>query len=563
MYDDYDYGYDYGGDSYLDDWDTQYLNNQDWGGGVDLSGIYDLPTYNTDIFDLPGTSFELGMSPTFESTGDWGNLFSLSDYQPSYASWDLGSPSSYSWSDIQSPDLGMAADLGYDFTSAPNISFYDQAAELQDLEDRGVINALQKEEILGQLRQQYDTAYQGYDTPRAFTTGLTGYEGGPGAFYKTGLADTSGSGNLYWDAGRNEWVTEGGDIPNITITGSGQQSQAPSGLTWNPDKGWVDPKTGDVVYSGANAGEDFTPYGMTLGFEGPDTSWDTANGLGQTAKSLGLTWDPDRGWINVGGQVVTPDQAVTTLEGVEAITDSTGRIVATRDPYTGAITRTGGAFSSQEAFTKAAQAAAEQAVKDLMGGGQKETKSPVQAAIEKAVRDAVEGRTKQQPSKARGVMNIAQSVLRMLQAATSKNQNPTQARGSSVQDIGPRAQGARPVRTLYAKGGKVELPSEAMGGLLPLTLKIAEHMLGATSGRHSGLIGGEEGGQDDVVDIKAAPGEYIIDAEVVSALGDGNNANGASKLDKMRYNIRKHKRTGGLTAIAPRAKSPEQYLKGK
>jgi len=83
------------------------------------------------------------------------------------------------------------------------------------------------------------------------------------------------------------------------------------------------------------------------------------------------------------------------------------------------------------------------------------------------------------------------------------------------------------------------------------------------SGGLTGFLQGSAGGQDDVVDIKAAPGEYVFDAEVVSALGDGNSEAGAAKLDQMRHNIRAHKRSGGLSQIPPRAKSTEQYLKGK
>ena len=113
--------YDYGGDSYLDDWDTQYLQNQDYGSGLDLSGLPELPDYGSDIFDLPGTSYELALAPDFQSPQDWGNLFDLGSYSYQPTSMDFGSLSPYSWSDIQEPDLTMASDLGYDFTSAPNI----------------------------------------------------------------------------------------------------------------------------------------------------------------------------------------------------------------------------------------------------------------------------------------------------------------------------------------------------------------------------------------------------------------------------------------------------------
>lgn len=70
------------------------------------------------------------------------------------------------------------------------------------------------------------------------------------------------------------------------------------------------------------------------------------------------------------------------------------------------------------------------------------------------------------------------------------------------------------------------------------------------------------GGQDDVVDIKAAPGEYVFDADTVAALGDGNTETGARKLDEMRYNIRKHKRSAPPDSIPPRARPAQKYLKG-
>jgi hypothetical protein len=54
----------------------------------------------------------------------------------------------------------------------------------------------------------------------------------------------------------------------------------------------------------------------------------------------------------------------------------------------------------------------------------------------------------------------------------------------------------------------------------------------------------------------------VFDAEIVAALGDGSNKEGAKKLDAMREAIRKHKRSGPLHTIPPKAKSPLAYLKG-
>jgi len=54
----------------------------------------------------------------------------------------------------------------------------------------------------------------------------------------------------------------------------------------------------------------------------------------------------------------------------------------------------------------------------------------------------------------------------------------------------------------------------------------------------------------------------MMDADTVSALGDGNTDAGAKKLDQMRQNIRAHKRAAPKNKIPPKAKNPEAYLKG-
>ena len=77
-----------------------------------------------------------------------------------------------------------------------------------------------------------------------------------------------------------------------------------------------------------------------------------------------------------------------------------------------------------------------------------------------------------------------------------------------------------------------------------------------------GLLRGGSPGQLDNVPISASHGEYVMDADSVAALGDGNTDAGAARLDKMRENLRRHKRSAPPTKIPPKAKSPEQYLKG-
>ncbi len=77
-----------------------------------------------------------------------------------------------------------------------------------------------------------------------------------------------------------------------------------------------------------------------------------------------------------------------------------------------------------------------------------------------------------------------------------------------------------------------------------------------------GYIPGEAPGQSDKVPAMLSDGEFVMDADTVSALGDGNNAAGAGALEKMRQNIRKHKRAAPAHKIPPKAKKPEAYLKG-
>lgn len=77
-----------------------------------------------------------------------------------------------------------------------------------------------------------------------------------------------------------------------------------------------------------------------------------------------------------------------------------------------------------------------------------------------------------------------------------------------------------------------------------------------------GHIAGGAPGQSDKVPAMLSDGEFVFDADTVSALGDGNNAAGASVLEKMRQNIRAHKRAAPANKIPPKAKKPGAYLKG-
>lgn len=90
--------------------------------------------------------------------------------------------------------------------------------------------------------------------------------------------------------------------------------------------------------------------------------------------------------------------------------------------------------------------------------------------------------------------------------------------------------------------------------------KIDEAANYAQGGSPNYVAGGTPG-QADKIPAQLSDGEYVMDADVVSALGDGNNAAGAAKLDQMRQNIRSHKRSAPANSIPPKAKSPLAYMK--
>lgn len=115
----------------------------------------------------------------------------------------------------------------------------------------------------------------------------------------------------------------------------------------------------------------------------------------------------------------------------------------------------------------------------------------------------------------------------------------------------------------YAMGGPVG--GMRMGALAGMTNRPAPQQ-GArhfASGGALGYVMANGGGQDDDVNARLSGGEYVLDADSVAALGDGNNAAGAQRLDQMRHNLRTHKRSAPPDKIPPKAKPVEHYMKGK
>ena len=121
-----------------------------------------------------------------------------------------------------------------------------------------------------------------------------------------------------------------------------------------------------------------------------------------------------------------------------------------------------------------------------------------------------------------------------------------------VQRLDPRI-----MDVLYPAKGRLQVGKQqrlAEGGPVRGALSVAPPF--------AGFVSGPGGGQQDLIDAKLSAGEYVWDAESVSNLGDGNNAEGARRLDELRQNLRAHKRSAPDDQIAPPAQGALSYMNG-
>ena len=114
---------------------------------------------------------------------------------------------------------------------------------------------------------------------------------------------------------------------------------------------------------------------------------------------------------------------------------------------------------------------------------------------------------------------------------------------------------------MAAKGGSIKKPQKlAMGGLPTADVADDEHIPEFITGATGNYVKGKGTGQSDQIPAMLADGEWVADADVVSALGDGSSDAGAELLDAFRHVIREHKRSAPTDKIPPKA-SPLQYMK--
>lgn len=260
-------------------------------------------------------------------------------------------------------------------------------------------------------------------------------------------------------------------------------------------------------------------YGYGGGFDGILGSAQSA--LGGIQSSLGI---PDFGIPQIGsaatGMSSVPSGALPSTSGSSlGMTSMPSTLPSTPGAVSGSgslLSRLGSKITSDPIGALSAGLAINQAV-----GGNKVEGEQTQADV------LAEMQARKEQEK-----KFSEETIKMLQNAQS-GRSPIQPNIADYYTYGQRPEATffNQVNTpiAYKKGGFVK------GGAL-------------------------SGGQDDKVDAKLSNGEYVVPADVVAALGDGANDNGAKKLDKMLGNVRKHKT--GRSLFPPKAKGALSYMKG-
>jgi hypothetical protein len=101
--------------------------------------------------------------------------------------------------------------------------------------------------------------------------------------------------------------------------------------------------------------------------------------------------------------------------------------------------------------------------------------------------------------------------------------------------------------------------SFAEGGMVP------QHPMGqpefySEGGAGSTYIQGRGDGTSDEIPAMVANSEYVLPADIVSALGNGSSDSGADILDQFIQTIRAHKHSNPPSELPPESKGPLEYL---
>jgi hypothetical protein len=101
--------------------------------------------------------------------------------------------------------------------------------------------------------------------------------------------------------------------------------------------------------------------------------------------------------------------------------------------------------------------------------------------------------------------------------------------------------------------------SFAEGGMVP------QHPMGqpefySEGGAGTTYIQGRGDGTSDQIPAMVANSEFVLPADVVSALGNGSSDSGADILDQFIRTIREHKHSNSPDELPPESKGPLEYL---
>lgn len=152
-------------------------------------------------------------------------------------------------------------------------------------------------------------------------------------------------------------------------------------------------------------------------------------------------------------------------------------------------------------------------------------------------------------------MRSQQDILNEMQAQQSKQQEQNSRFLASLNSAPLNRVQTNPNIDYYSYGSRPETPFFEHVGAEPI--KFAK----------GGKVGSPlkvSGGQEDDISAKLSAGEYVIPADVVSGLGDGNTEAGAKQLDTMLKKIRTSKAPALKRGkLPPKAKSPLSYIGAK
>jgi hypothetical protein len=97
------------------------------------------------------------------------------------------------------------------------------------------------------------------------------------------------------------------------------------------------------------------------------------------------------------------------------------------------------------------------------------------------------------------------------------------------------------------------IPGHAQGGAMP------QGQGPQTMSRH---VRGPGDGTSDSIPARLANGEYVLSADVVSGLGNGDNGSGAKRLDQFVHNVRVHKAQNASQGKLPADAKPIPHYMG-